>query len=443
MVDTAVAATDPMVGSASAAERGDRLLEALSGEAVRRQEVPLILLNLAVLAGIALVHALFAPSLGAPARLFFVVLAARFLMQTVELTWLSAGRPAAAVLHVYAHVAIWVNVVFAFALSRLGGMEDSHYVVLMVIPVVAAAFRYRPAGVALVLAAAVALTFLEIWLYFRGRPVVNAIEYFEAANVVLVYLVVAAVVTLLVRQLRRESRALSASLAELQRTRDRLVEEKSLAAVGRLASSIAHEIRNPVGMIVSSVALLRDGGMDRDEACSIVHAEAGRLERLTTDFLSYARQRPPEREPVDVATALGYVAELARARLAEHGLVLQVRCPQGLVADGDPFQLHQALLNLVINAAEASPAGAEIVLEAAAADGGVLLAVENPGDPLAPEVAARVFEPFFTTRPAGTGLGLAITRSIAERHGGWVRLEVNEPGRVRFSMRIPGTGGEA
>ncbi len=442
MNHTGVAAADPLVGPRGTGSRSDRLLEDLTGEAVRRQESSLILLNLAVLAGIAVVHALFAPSLGAPSRLFFLVLAARFLMQTVELTWLASGRPADAALHVYAHASIWINVAFAFALSRLGGMEDSHYVVLMVIPVVAAAFRYRPVGVALVLTAAVALTFLEIWLYFRGRAEVNFIEYFEAANVVLVYLVVAAVVALLARQLRREGRALSSSLTELRRTRDRLVEEESLAAVGRLASAIAHEVRNPVGMIVSSVALLEDGGMARDEVCSIVRTEAGRLERLTTDFLSYARQKPPERETTDMTTALGYVAELAGARMAERGLTLDVRCPDGLTADVDPYQIHQALLNLVLNAAAASPPGGEIVVEASAPGTDVVLAVENQGDPIAAGVAARVFEPFFTTRPSGTGLGLAITRSVAERHGGSARLVVNRPGRVRFEIRIPEGGGK-
>jgi signal transduction histidine kinase len=139
-----------------------------------------------------------------------------------------------------------------------------------------------------------------------------------------------------------------------------------------------------------------------------------------------------------VDTALGYVAGLCKGRLAEAGLRLDVRCPQGLAADIDPFQVHQAVLNLVVNAIDASKVGDRLLLEGRREHPRTLvLAVENPGEPLPEEVSARIFEPFFSTRASGTGLGLAISRSIASAHGGTALLEVNEPGRVRFAIRLP------
>ena len=409
---------------------------------LRDQESILVLLNLGLLAAIAAVHVLFGPVLGPPSRWFFVVLMGRFLMQTLELAWLNGGRtpPGGRALRAYAGASIWVNIAFAFLIALLGGKEETHYVVLMVIPVIAAAFRYGPAGIAVVVAATTGLTFLEVWVYYRRHLPMGTTEYFEATNVVLVYGVVAPVVALLVGRLRREQGRLRSSLAELERARDRLVSEEKLAAVGRFASAIAHEVRNPVAMIVSSLELARDASADpvqREEWREVAGTEARRLEALTGDFLLYARQRKPEKVRAAVATAVGYVASLAQARLTQAGLELAVECPDGLIAPYDPFQLHQALLNLVVNACEATPAGGRITIAARAAGGGVEIAVENSGPAIPKEVVPRLFEPFFTTKPRGSGLGLAISHTIARGHGGDLVLEVNEPGRVRMALAIP------
>ena len=115
---------------------------------LRDQESILILLNLGLLTAIAVVHVLFGPALGPPNRGFFAVLMGRFLMQTLELAWLNGGQapPGARALRAYAGASIWVNIAFAFVIALFGGMEDTHYVVLMVIPVIAAAFRYGATG---------------------------------------------------------------------------------------------------------------------------------------------------------------------------------------------------------------------------------------------------------------------------------------------------------
>jgi signal transduction histidine kinase len=410
-------------------------------ESIRREESALILLNLAVLAGIGVAHVLFGPTLGTPSRVFYLLLLGRFLMQTIELFWLQGPRDqVGSLVSAYANASIWMNLLFAFLLSRLSGVEDSHYVVLMLIPIVAASFRYTFAGVATVVCAAAAITFGELWLFFRTHPQ-RPTEYFEAASVVLTYAVIGFVVSLLTRQIRSEQETLRQNVLELQRTRDRLVEEEKLAAIGRLSSAIAHEIRNPVAMIVSSLSMVRRGETDslsRDDLFEIMQQESSRLERLTTDFLTFTRRKPPELSDTPVATALGYVADLTRARSIESGIAMSIRCDDDLVASIDPFRVHQALLNLVVNAIEATPRGGSILLGGERRGLDVALFVENSGDAIPADIQGRLFEPFFTTRDRGSGLGLAIALRVAHDHGGEARLERNEPGRVRFTLQFPG-----
>lgn len=417
-------------------------------DSIRSQESGLVLLNLSILGGIALVHALFAPVFGPSPRVFYLALLGRSLMQSVELILLQRGgeRVGERPILVYAHVSIWLNLAFAMLLSRLSGVQDSHYSVLMVIPVIAASFRYRSRGIVLVVSAAATATFFEVWLS-RGRyKGILPTEYSEAASVALIYVVVGLVVTLLSRQLRSEQLTAESNLAELRRTKDRLVEEEKLAAVGRLASAIAHEVRNPVTMIVSSLALARRGGegaLPREELDAILGTEAARLERLTTDFLSYARGKPPERAPCDVSSTLHYIADVTQARSLETGVRVRVDAPEELSASLDAFQIHQALLNLLVNALDAAPPGSEVVLGARSGglesgEAGVVLTVENSGDAIELERRNRIFEPFFTTKSGGSGLGLAITQRIARAHGGEVVLEANEPGRIRFALVLPG-----
>ncbi len=152
-----------------------------------------------------------------------------------------------------------------------------------------------------VVATAVGITYFQLWIYYRHLKSVATTEYFEATNAAMVYVVVAIVVASLVRHLRRDAKRLQASFQELEATKDRLVQEEKLAAVGRLAGAIAHEVRNPVTMIVSALRLATDEAVDaskRDEWFGVASDEARRLETLTQDFLAYARQKEPDRQPI-------------------------------------------------------------------------------------------------------------------------------------------------
>ena len=231
--------------------------------------------------------------------------------------------------------------------------------------------------------------------------------------------------------------------AALQGERERLLAEERFAAVGRLSSAIAHEIRNPVAMISSSLAMALHPGQNeaqRKEMFAIAAREAERLEHLTTDFLAYARPRVLQAARTGVTDQLNYVAATARARAIEKGVAVKVEAEANLEGVFDGFQIQQALFNLVLNAIEACQPGDIVTLRAGTAGNGVIeFDVVDPAGPITSDSTARLFEPFFTTKPTGTGLGLAIARNIAHAHHGDLVLKINQPGEVCFSLKIPAT----
>jgi signal transduction histidine kinase len=291
------------------------------------------------------------------------------------------------------------------------------------------------------------LNFASLDYYFRHHPPVQVGEVFEAGINSLIFAIAGLLVSLLVRQLRENENNLADNLLELRQARAKLQDEETLAAVGRLSSAIAHEIRNPVAMISSSLAMAKNLAIDseqRDEMCRIAAREADRLEQLTTDFLSFARPRPPETSPTAVLDTLQYVASVCRARAVERQVAIEVEAAESLEAELDAAQIQQALLNLVMNAVDASPRGAPVQLKADW-DGlsAVRVWVTNRGSEIPETVLPRIFEPFFTTKPGGTGLGLAIARNIARAHGGDLSISSNQPDNICFCLRLPAATGVA
>ncbi len=406
-----------------------------------RQETVLILLNLAVMAGLMSLHALFRPVVGRLTAVAGIAFALRFAMQLCEAAFLNNPGTTLGPRRTwwYARFSIIANVAFTALVSRLSSGQESHYAVLMVIPTIAAAFRLSLVGLALTLIVIIGLTVGLVWIPVGAlSPGATLAESFEATTVSLIFVVVAAVVRLVAGQLWQQEAELRRSLADLAATRDRLVREENLAAVGRLASAIAHEVRNPVSMIASAVATARRPETApelRAEVFDILAQESQRLQRLTEDFLVYARQQPPQLRLGSLAEALGLVAGLVRARAQELGVAIQTECEDAPITS-DPFQIQQALLNLAMNGLEATKRGGALRLSARAERGGAVFGVENTGAALSPPVVARLGEPFFTTKPRGTGLGLAIAGTIARAHGGDVVLAENAPGKVRFELRI-------
>lgn len=208
-------------------------------------------------------------------------------------------------------------------------------------------------------------------------------------------------------------------------------------ALATLAAMVAHEIRNPLGVIRGAVDLVRArsgaalGARDR-EALEDVLGEVERLRRLTQDFLDLAREPAVAPAPVDLSEL---VAEAGRALASAHpGVALSVAVPP-LQVEADPGRIRQVLSNLLENAALAG--AGSISVSAAPAGGAVRVEVRDDGPGVDPAVRGQLFEPFVSGRARGAGLGLAISRRIAERHGGALELADPGPPGAAFALTLP------
>jgi signal transduction histidine kinase len=220
--------------------------------------------------------------------------------------------------------------------------------------------------------------------------------------------------------IRRQQEALAAS----QRA---AFENEKLAAIGRLAAGIAHEVRNPLGVIRASAALVQEHfreGEDAHRACRFVVEETDRLDGLIASLLAFARPTPLERREARIGDVVERAARLAEeiVRRREVSLVRRFDAAAGCGVSVDPDLISQALLGLVTNAAEALRPGGTVELRAEPRGGGVALAVADDGPGVPETERERIFEPFYTTKERGTGLGLAMAERIARAHGGTLRL---------------------
>jgi signal transduction histidine kinase len=238
---------------------------------------------------------------------------------------------------------------------------------------------------------------------------------------------------------------LKASAAALAESHRRAAHSEKLAAVGRLAAGVAHEVRNPLGVIRSSAALVLEDlseGTDSRRAAQFIVDEVDRLNALVTALLDYARPFAPRQEPVELAGLVAAVEPLVRGALEPKRGRLDAAQSDELALRGDPDLLAQLVYGLALNAAEAIGEGGRIELRARRRGGAVELLVRDDGPGVAPEHVGRLFEPFFTTKATGTGLGLATAARIAEAHGGALELVpgggLGPDGRgACFCVRLP------
>jgi signal transduction histidine kinase len=414
---------------------------ALDSGLLTRQEAIFAVLNLFVLAVLLLTHTIFESYWGSPPKILIVVLTTGFFLNSAELIWVYTRTAdfTPATITTLTWTSILANMALAFVLAALSNRQDLQYFALLVVPVLESAFRLPWIATVGVVLVAGLLDFFWVWWYFQAHPPVVIGEYFEAGTISLIYIVMGSLVWLLADNLRRGRQRLEQSLDELERTRNNLLQEEKLAAVGRLSSAIAHEVRNPVAMITSSLeATLADdlNEPSRRDMLGIAAREAARLEKLTSDFLSYARPDTLEKELCELDSIIEYVASVCRPHAMKRSITVAVRGVRGILLEIDSEKIEQALLNLLVNAMDASPDGGTVNVFASQQDGKVRIAVENTNGPIPNKAANLLFEPFFTTKPHGTGLGLAISRKITRVHGGDLTLDANTPEVVCFSMSL-------
>ena len=244
------------------------------------------------------------------------------------------------------------------------------------------------------------------------------------------------------RRILEETRyKLEAVYQELSDNVAKMKQTERLSATGRLAASLAHEIRNPLASISGAAGILTRGAAPQEyleDSLEIIQKESQRLNKLLTGFLNFAKPREPRLQRADPDAMLISVASLA-SHEAQHSQISVLCEPRAAYPEiaCDPEQVRQVLLNLVLNAIEASPPGGSVRLRSISEADRVLLEVEDNGSGIPPDVAEKIFEPFFTTKAKGTGLGLAISSAIMTQHGGGLSFRNNTHGGTTFCIELP------
>lgn len=302
------------------------------------------------------------------------------------------------------------------------------------------AYQQLMAGLGVLLAAVVVATGLLIRLTLTWSRHVARIERTLESNDVMRLPVIQATgekeLDQIIASLNLAGRRLADATERAEHLARQVASGERLAAIGRVAAGVAHEIRNPIAAmrLKAENALLADVPRQR-EALSMILGQIERLDRLLTRLLSLTERDPPRRQTASVRTLLEECArehaELALAKAVTLDTKIDIES-----ATFDAEQIRRALNNLVLNAIEAAPPGSTVVL-GAKRDGDTLrLAVHDQGAGPPPEIRDHLFEPFVTGRPEGTGLGLSLVREIANAHGGTARSIIAAAG-TSFEMVIP------
>lgn len=248
-----------------------------------------------------------------------------------------------------------------------------------------------------------------------------------------------------IRDLREQKRL----AREIEAGRERLHQVEKLSAMGSLLASVAHELNNPLAIVIAQATLLAnkaDSEGTRQRADRI-RAAADRCGRIVKSFLAMARQKPPVREPLDLREVVENTLEMLAYGLRSSGVEVVVDLERPLpIISADRDLMSQVISNILINAQQAlaeRPLPRRITIRGRRTGETLLLTITDNGPGVSEEVAARIFDPYFTTKAAGvgTGIGLSISRNIVASHGGELRLVSRPEGGAAFEIRLPVAGG--
>lgn len=248
----------------------------------------------------------------------------------------------------------------------------------------------------------------------------------------------------LVGELRSRAAELEERVAErtrqLEEKQAQIIRAEKLAAVGRLAASVAHEINNPLQAISLHLQLLADetlspGGLQR---LGVVQQEFDRIANIVGRLLDFQRPKEGQQQPVRVTEALASVITLAEKQLQRAGVTLAQNLPDELPdVPAVENQLKQVFLNLILNAAEAMPNGGQLTITACYDTEKLFMEFADTGPGISADVQAHLFEPFYTTKVDGSGLGLAVSHEIVANHGGELTIRSTPGTGATFTVMLP------
>jgi len=231
---------------------------------------------------------------------------------------------------------------------------------------------------------------------------------------------------------------------ERERLEGEIRQTERVTALGHMSAGLAHEIRNPLGIMKVSIQLLAQEKVDDgvvSEYCRVLLEECERLNRLVSEFLSFARPIELVRERMTLGKLLDEGVSLLNPALIQHNIALkQVRGQvdmQEVEVEVDPDQIKQVILNILLNAIDAQGEGGVIQLEGVRQEGFVGFAVSDEGPGISQDAMPYIYDPFFTTKEKGTGLGLSVVHRILDQHGGKISTANRSERGVRVEILLP------
>lgn len=343
--------------------------------------------------------------------------------------------------------ALAVDLLLVFVLLYVTGGADSVFYLLF-FPLVAVNAYYFGPWVGLLVALTAGL------LYAAAAALVSPWPGWPAVFIVMALVGLPAFALGHVAERERRARAeverlnieLTVTLNRLRAAQEELVVAERMATVGRLSLKVAHEVRNPIAAIELNAELVGDivrerGGADMDEAAGLVTAirdQVNTLDALTEEYLAFARFPRPHFEEDSINEMVVSLVEFVRPLATRQGITLTVETDQALPPMAiDRTLLRQAVLNLVKNGLEVLAQGGTLTVTTKRVEDSVEISVADTGPGFGPEVASRLFEQFFTTKPQGTGLGLYIARLVVEEHGGRMRWASVPGAGATFTAVLP------
>jgi polar amino acid transport system substrate-binding protein len=244
--------------------------------------------------------------------------------------------------------------------------------------------------------------------------------------------------------------AMYVDLSERRRLELQLVQSEKMAAIGQLAAGIAHEIRNPLGIIMNALydlaELLPDPCAEVREDLHIARVEMKRVQEIINNLLEFSRDSQTELQVVDLNDLIGRTLKLMNKYLQNNGVRVHAALAPQVACRASENGLRQVLLNLITNSVQAMPQGGELHLRTdARSNGRVSLSVTDTGVGIAPERLAKIFDPFYTTKDPGegTGLGLSVVHSVITNSGGTIDVRSHLGEGTTFYIDLPAAQAEA
>lgn len=313
------------------------------------------------------------------------------------------------------------------------------------LPIIVAALWYGLRGGLFSAALASVLYLPHVILAWHGFPTYQFNQYSE----VVLFFGCGALTGVLSDQQRRQeakledtAHRLSEVNADLQKSFESLRRAERLSALGTLSAGLAHEIRNPLSAIQGAMEIIGREDLAaerRQEFMGIVRKELVHLNEMLSHFLEFARPQTPERKLTAVRQLMEEVHSLVSESVAARHVQIQLRDAEFPVTSVplDPDQIKEVMLNLVLNASDAMPAGGTIEFSVGRDADSVVISVRDDGTGVPDGDLQRIFDPFYSTKPNGTGLGLSIAHQVMQQHGGRIEARRNEDHGMTFSLFFP------